>query len=168
MENIYDVAILAYRAGWCGVLVADGLTSHQLHGNTRVGGASTISAVAVSIHGQADQLGSSLMAFADTEIGSNDDGGVGVYIKRMTGTKEDEPVALLEMLRARGLERETPVAFDAPTYWDVRRFYFETGLWLHDPDRSVFAMDTAKQLGYEDRINTVLAALSPLPAGSVI
>ncbi|PYI08735.1 hypothetical protein BO78DRAFT_395340 [Aspergillus sclerotiicarbonarius CBS 121057] len=143
-ENMYAVAILAYRAGWTGLVVADGLTQRQLHGALRVGEDPLASVAMVAIRPRP----------ATTSAGDD----VCVFAQRATvGGKSN--AELLETLRTL-----QPRPQEGP--W-LRDLYRDVGMILHDPGRGPFTLDKAAQLGREEWLQStrhVLATQTPLPA----
>lgn len=132
--NIYGLAILAYRSGWTGFIVVDGLTKRQINGDIRPG---------------EDELLS--VAMVSTKPTREDDGSqVRVVAKRTTG-KERDNRAILKALKT--LNTSQNFIMDNPKDYTI---YTKYGLELYDPNRSVFAAGTVESLGREE----VLAAMN--------
>lgn len=128
--NIYAIAILAHRAGWTRLIVADDLTKRQLRGTCRVGESSWTSVVMVAIRQSAEQQ--------DYEIR--------VVAKRTTGEDKEnaELVATLQIFEPQEVNGRN------------NEIFTNDGLVLHDTNRSVFAGDTAARLGWEECSNSGL------------
>ncbi|KAK2766080.1 hypothetical protein FQN54_007595 [Arachnomyces sp. PD_36] len=136
--RLYAVAILAYRAGWAGLLVADNLTKRQLEGTTKFGESRLPTVVLISI--KPNNLSS-----------TRRDDQVRVVAKRTIGW-DGESAEIPRML-----ERIEP--------WEVLRAeeMYRRGVVLHDPDRDALTPDTASLLGREELSNATHGALSRLP-----
>ncbi|PWY89215.1 hypothetical protein BO70DRAFT_359500 [Aspergillus heteromorphus CBS 117.55] len=137
--NIHAVAILARRAGWDSVLVADNLTKRHLQGNLRVGDSPLLSVVMVAIRPATAQ-----------------ENEVRVIARRTTGSAPDN-AELLPILRTFKPEKLPPGKCD---------IYRDGGMILHDPDRSMLTPDTTARLGREELLRSMsqmLATNIPLP-----
>lgn len=155
--TIYAVAILAYRSGWSGLIVADALTSRQLSGTQRVGESPLVSVIMVAVKPS--------IPLSSPDTSENDE--VHVFLERTTGD-EGENAALLKALQ--NLEVSEPYSYDW-LYTMGDGIYTEMGLVLNDPDRPVFSADTAKLLGHEELSNAMTKILlqhTPLPAEIVL
>lgn len=122
--NLYAMAILAHRAGWTNLIVADKLTKRQLKGTCRVGESSSISVVMVAIRQFAEQQGYEIRVVA----------------KRTTGEDKDnaELMATLQTFEPQEVNGHN------------NEMFINDGLVLHDTDRGVFTGDTAARLGWEE------------------
>ncbi|PYH91299.1 hypothetical protein BO71DRAFT_401468 [Aspergillus ellipticus CBS 707.79] len=139
--NIHAVAILAHRAGWDGLLVADDLTKRQLHGTLRVGDDPMLSVV--------------MVATRPRPSATTQENGVRVIAKRTTGSAPDN-AKLLHTLRTFEPEEKSRQTRDA---------YKQCGAVLHDPEHGVFTPDTT-QLAREvwlGSANQTLSKNTPLP-----
>lgn len=137
--NLYAVAILAYRAGWTRLIVADDLTKRQLNGVTSFGQGRLPTVVMISI----DPTHASPTQCADQ---------VRVVAKRTFGW-ENESAKLHHMLET--IEPEEVVRPDE---------MYRKGMVLHDSDRRPFTPDTASLLAKENHSNATYGALSKLPS----
>ncbi|KAL3486557.1 hypothetical protein BJX62DRAFT_246673 [Aspergillus germanicus] len=131
--NIHAVAVLAARAGYTGLLVADELTKRQLTGNLRVGEYPTISVVMVSIRpvrapGAAEDqihIGAKRTAGPTWPRGEDEHEIVyGYFLAEM------ESFELVPLHR-----KESPFA--------------DCGLALHDPNQRPFTLDSKGVTGLE-------------------
>lgn len=122
--NLYAIAILAHRAGWTSLIVADELTKRQLKGTCRVGESSSISVVMAAIRLSTAQHGQEVCVVA----------------KRTNGEDKDntELMATLQTFEPQEVNGHS------------NEMFTNDGLVLHDTDRSVFTGDTAARLGWED------------------
>jgi hypothetical protein len=142
--NLYALAVLAYRSGWSRFIVADELTKCQVVGNCHQGKSDMISVVTV-----ATRLNSS----ATTQKGD----AVRVIARRTSG-KDEENSKLLETLE------DIQTQFITRHKGDIEvSIHGNNGVVLHDPDRSVFTIDTGACLGWEKYTNAVTAALTTSP-----
>ncbi|PWY80735.1 hypothetical protein BO94DRAFT_148975 [Aspergillus sclerotioniger CBS 115572] len=138
-ENIYAVAVLAYRAGWTSLVVADGLTKRQLHGTLRVGENPQVSVVAVTIRPRS--------------VTTSAEDNVRVNAQRTTVSDISNAELTLQ-------PRPLPAYVKPDCYHDL-------GIVLHDPDRAPLSLDNAASLGREEWLDSarhVLATRTPLPA----
>ncbi|ODM14755.1 hypothetical protein SI65_09749 [Aspergillus cristatus] len=126
--NLYAMAILAHRAGWSNLIVADDLTKRQLKGICRVGESPSISVVMISIRPSTAQQGHE----------------VRVVAKRTTGEEKDN-TELMETLQ--NFEPQEVASRN-------NEVFINDGLVLHDTDRGVFTDDTAAKLGWEECSNS--------------
>ncbi|OJJ80106.1 uncharacterized protein ASPGLDRAFT_39395 [Aspergillus glaucus CBS 516.65] len=122
--NLYAMGILAHRAGWTSLIVADELTKRQLKGTCRVGENSSISMVMIAIQSSNTQPGHE----------------VRVVAKRTTG--EDKNNAEL-MATMQTFEPQEVNEYN-------NEMFTNDGLVLHDTDRGVFTGDIAARLEWEE------------------
>ncbi|KAJ5156864.1 hypothetical protein N7492_009667 [Penicillium capsulatum] len=143
--NIYAAAILAHRAGFTQLLVADGLTARQLKADLRPGEHPLLTVVMVRVVIKGEQ---------GTDHAR-------VIIKRHTpGTSEAGNVA--DQLET--FEISHSLGSDEDLAGSGR--FDEWGLELHDPDRAAFTPNTLASTGREDFDSARRAALgisTPLP-----
>lgn len=125
--NLYAMAILAHRAGWSSLIVADDLTKRQLKGNCRVGESPSISVVMISIR----------------PCTAQEDHEVRVVAKRTTGEKDN--TELMETLQ--DFEPQEVASRN-------NEVFMNDGLVLHDADRGVFTDDIVAKLGWEEYSNS--------------
>ena len=143
LANIHAVSILAYRAGWSSLVVADRLTERQLRGEAQLGERDFVTVVMVAVR----------------PVGTGQ-GQVRVVARR-SGYAESKHGVLLQTLstlelpaRLLGYEENTPFIFE------------ELGLELQDPGRPVFAPDQLGLLAHEEvrmAVHEVLAMKGHLP-----
>lgn len=124
--NIYAVAILAYRVGWTGLIVADDLTKRQLKETCRVGESPLISVVMVAIRPKLSP------STAQQEVR--------VVAKRTTREDQDN-TKLMETLQTFEPQELTGRG---------NEMFTNDGLVLHDRDRGVFTSGIATCLGWEE------------------
>lgn len=129
--NIHATAVLASRAGWDGLLVADQLTKRQLTGTLRVGEYPTVSAVMVSIRP------------------ATGEGQIRIFAKRTAGPTwpigGDEHELVYEDIL-------TELSTFEPTAPNRENNPFpDAGLALHDPERRPWSPETCGILGWEER-----------------
>ncbi|KAL3447257.1 hypothetical protein BJX65DRAFT_318293 [Aspergillus insuetus] len=145
--NIHAVAVLAARAGYTGLLVADELTKRQLTGNLRVGEYPTISVVMVSIR-------------RVRAPGAAEDQ-IRIVAKRTAGPtwprSEDEHEIVYEDFLA---EMES---FELLPLHRKESPFADCGLALHDPDQRPFTPDSTGVMGREK--DSEAHGLTELPDG---
>jgi hypothetical protein len=137
--NIHAVTILAARAGYTSLLVADELTKRQLTGDLRVGEYPTISVVMISIR----PIPASEPASASVTAGDS----ISILAKRTAGPTwprgEDEHEIVYEDFLA---EME---AFELLPLHRKESPFADCGLALHDPDQRPFTPDSTRVMGWE-------------------
>lgn len=127
--NIYGLAILAYQAGWSTFVVADGLTRCQLAEEPRV---------SESIERRLVSMVLVRMRPRTSADPSNHDH-VHVIAKR-TAEGREEGAKVLEILST--IEPDTLTGKDV----SISSTQFESGFFLHDPDKPIFSVDSAVEL----------------------
>ncbi|OJJ07291.1 hypothetical protein ASPVEDRAFT_363583 [Aspergillus versicolor CBS 583.65] len=143
--NIHAIAVLASRAGWDGLLVADQLTKRQLNGSLRVGEYPTVSAVMVSIR-------------------TCTEGRIRILAKRTAGPTwpigGDEHELVYEdiLTEMSTFEPTAPIRGDNP--------FPDAGLVLYDPDRRPFSPETSGTLEWEKQCGADVSRIE-LPKGTI-
>ncbi|BCS28452.1 uncharacterized protein APUU_70022A [Aspergillus puulaauensis] len=144
--NIHAAAVLASRAGWDGLLVADQLTKRQLTGTLRVGEYPTVSAVMVSIRP------------------ATGEGQIHIFAKRTAGPTwpigGDEHELVYEDILAElsSFEPTAPSRENNP--------FPDAGLALHDPDRRPLSPETSAILAWEEHPEPDVSRIE-LPKSSI-
>lgn len=132
LANIHAVSILAYRAGWSGLVVADRLTARQLRGEAHLGERDFVTVVMVAV--RAARIGEPARSQDRVRV-----------VARRSGCAELKDGVLLQTIstlelpaRLLGYNENTSFIFD------------ELGLELQDPGRPVFTPDQPGLLAHEE------------------
>lgn len=130
LANIHAVSILAYRAGWPRLVVADRLTERQLRGEARLGEQYFVTVVMVAVR----PVGTGELTSGQVRV-----------VARRSGYTEAKHGVLLQTLS----ELELPARLLG--YKETTPFIFnELGLELQDPGRPVFTPDQPGLLAHEE------------------